>query len=115
MSFFKDFKADLSQAVNELLPEETQTGQDSMTEQPQMVDTITEDSPVFAQEDIANMLDNIDKQQEPDLDLIMPDLSVFDEPTPAAEPEAPAFAEPEPAPAVIEPAPVAEPEPVPVP
>ena len=64
MSFFKDFKADLSQAVNELLPDEAPAGQ-SMAEQPQMVDTITEESPVFAQEDLASMLDDIDAKPDP--------------------------------------------------
>ena len=37
MSFFKDFKDDLSQAVNELMPEEA-----APSAAPQMVDTISE-------------------------------------------------------------------------
>lgn len=61
MSFFKDFKEDLSQAVNELLPEEkNEPVNDFMAESPQMVDTITEDEPAFDKDEIANMLKNID-------------------------------------------------------
>ncbi len=61
MSFFKDFKEDLSQAVNELLPDEkNEPVKDFMAEPPQMVDTITEDEPVFDRDEIANMLKNID-------------------------------------------------------
>ena len=61
MSFFKDFKEDLSQAVNELLPEEkSEPARDIMAQPPQMVDTITEDEPVFDRNEIADMLKNID-------------------------------------------------------
>ncbi len=71
MSFFKDFKEDLSQAVNELLPEEkSEPVKDVMEEQPQMVDTITEEKTVFDRDEIADMLKNIDavsaqEQEEP--------------------------------------------------
>ena len=109
MSFFKDFKADLSQAVNELLPEENLTSSDIMSEEPQMVDTISEAAALF------------EKSEEPE--LVMPDLSVFDDASvmeqpvmeePAAEP---VFTEPAPAP-VVTPEPVVEPvftEPAPAP
>lgn len=61
MSFFKDFKEDLSQAVNELLPEEkSEPARDIMAQPPQMVDTITTDEPVFDRNEIADMLKNID-------------------------------------------------------
>lgn len=111
MSFFKDFKADLSQAVNELLPDEAPAQQDIMADEPQMVDTITEETPVYVQEDIASMLENLEKapqQSNPEVDLVMPDLSVFD--APAEEPAA----APEPEPVVPEPVAAPEPEPTPV-
>ena len=107
MSFFKDFKEDLSQAVNELLPEEKAEEAKSPApepEQPQMVDTFTEDEPVFGKDDIADMLKNIDAVP----------TEIEPEPVFAAEPAA----EPEPARViepVIEPEPVVEPEPVAVP
>ncbi len=112
MSFFKDFKADLSQAVNELLPDENPTmGQDIMSEEPQMVDTITDDKS-FEMDDLASMLDKMADEPVPvisepvmdqDVELVMPDLSVFDTvDEPAAEPN------------VVEPVvePVVAPEPV---
>lgn len=122
MSFFKDFKADLSQAVNELLPDETPS-RDIMSEEPQMVDTITDDDKTM--EDLASMLDKMGGEQapeveapvfEPEVELVMPDLSVFDtapEPTPIVEPVVEpvvleAAPEVEVAPAVVEVAPVAE-------
>lgn len=51
MSFFKDFKDDLSQAVNELLPE----GETDNFEEPEMVDTLTEESE-FDANDLEGML-----------------------------------------------------------
>ena len=108
MSFFKDFKADLSQAVNELLPDENPTvDQDIMSEEPQMVDTITDDQS-FEMDDLASMLDKMANEPVPvipdpvmdqDVELVMPDLSVFD-----------TVEEPVAEPAPVEP--VAEPEPV---
>ena len=92
MSFFKDFKADLSQAVNELLPDENRKGSDIMSEEPQMVDTISEAEALF------------EKNAEPE--LVMPDITAFEEPVP----------EPEPVPVFVpEPEPIPEPEPEPVP
>jgi cytoskeletal protein CcmA (bactofilin family) len=55
MSFFKDFKEDLSQAVNELMPEETDQGKDDM----QMVDTLTDEGE-FKEPSIEEMLKNIE-------------------------------------------------------
>ncbi len=65
MSFFKDFKEDLSQAVNELLPEEKSEepitlAEDIMDDQPQMVDTISESDAVFDKSDIADLLNNME-------------------------------------------------------
>ena len=61
MSFFKDFKEDLSQAVNELMPEES-TG--NAKEEAQMVDTLTVDTLTDDEDDnepsIEEMLSNIE-------------------------------------------------------
>ena len=51
MSFFKDFKDDLSQAVNELMPEEG----GAVAASPQMVDTISETSAPIGQDDLAEL------------------------------------------------------------
>ena len=108
MSFFKDFKEDLSQAVNELIPEETAA---PVAEAPVSID----------QDDLASMLNNIDSlvvsEPEP-----APAPAPVVEPVVAPEPVAPVFAEPTPAP-VVEPAPAptpvapvfAEPTPAPAP
>lgn len=102
MSFFKDFKDDLSQAVNELMPEE---GAKAAPE-PQMVDTITENAAPIGQDDLAELIKGLE------------------DPAPAAaEPifEEPAAPAPEPAPAPVAsapeaaPAPAAAPEPAPAP
>ena len=95
MSFFKDFKDDLSQAVNELMPEEGATGA-----APQMVDTISESSAPIGQDDLAELIKGLDDAPAAAAE------PVFEEPAPAPAPE------PEPAPA---PAPVPEPEPAPAP
>ena len=134
MSFFKDFKDDLSQAVNELMPEEstpvaaapvveTPVVEAPVVEAPQMVDTISEAAPAFAQDDIADMLKNIDAPAaesifdqavaaEPEVPEQPVEIPVYTE-APAHEPVAPVFApEPEPVPVVHEPvAPVFAPEP----
>ena len=93
MSFFKDFKDDLSQAVNELMPEESTPVAPVATPvapEPQMVDTISQAEPSFGQDDIADLLKNIDvPASEP----------MFE----AAEPVAPVT------PVPVETAPVAEP------
>ncbi len=97
MSFFKDFKDDLSQAVNELMPEEG-----ASDAAPQMVDTISETAAPIGQDDLAELIKGLD-----DTGAAEP---VFEEPAPAVE-TAPA-SEPEPVPA---PAPVAETAPAPAP
>ena len=99
MSFFKDFKADLSQAVNELLPDENPK-KDIMSEEPQMVDTISEAAALFER----------NETQE----FAMPNISAFDEApifTEAPAPEPVVIPEPAPEPVVI-PEPVPAPEPV---
>ena len=87
MSFFKDFKDDLSQAVNELMPEEG-----ASDAAPQMVDTISETAAPIGQDDLAELIKGLDD-------------------TGATEP---VFEEPAPAP-VAEPAPAPAPEPAPAP
>lgn len=103
MSFFKDFKDDLSQAVNELMPEEGATGA-----APQMVDTISESSAPIGQDDLAELIKGLDDTPAAAAE------PVFEEPAPAPAPapEPVPAPEPEPAPA---PAPVPEPEPAPAP
>lgn len=59
MSFFKDFKDDLSQAVNELMPEE---GASVETSAPQMVDTISEPAAQPSQDDLADLLKSLDAE-----------------------------------------------------
>ena len=113
MSFFKDFKDDLSQAVNELMPEEG-----AAQAAPQMVDTITESSNVIGQDDLAELIKGLDEPAaaapaEPMFEAAAP----APEPVAAPVPEPVAEPAPEPAPA-IEPAPVfadAAPEPAPAP
>ena len=104
MSFFKDFKADLSQAVNELLPDENPK-KDIMSEEPQMVDTISEAAALFER----------NETQE----FAMPNISAFDEApifTEAPAPEPVVIPKPVPAPEpVVIPEPVPAPEPVVIP
>ena len=58
MSFFKDFKDDLSQAVNELMPEEK-----TAEAAPQMVDTITEtENTVSEADELASLLATLDME-----------------------------------------------------
>ena len=100
MSFFKDFKDDLSQAVNELMPDEAAAGA-----APQMVDTISESSAPIGQDDLAELIKGLDEPAP------APAEAMF-EAAPAPEPVAPA---PEPAPAPApEPAPAPAPAPAPV-
>lgn len=99
MSFFKDFKDDLSQAVNELMPEEG-----ASDAAPQMVDTISETAAPIGQDDLAELIKGLD-----DTGAAEP---VFEEPAPAPVAEPAPAPEPEPVPA---PAPVAEPAPAPAP
>lgn len=103
MSFFKDFKDDLSQAVNELMPEEG-----ASDAAPQMVDTISETAAPIGQDDLAELIKGLD-----DTGAVEP---VFEEPAPAVEPAPAPEPEPVPAPApVAEPAPALAPEPAPAP
>ncbi|HKM22840.1 MAG TPA: polymer-forming cytoskeletal protein [Lachnospiraceae bacterium] len=67
MSFFKDFKDDLSQAVNELMPEDKNQVADDV----QMVDTLTEDNDV-SEPSIEEMLNNIEHM---DLDSLTAETS----------------------------------------
>ncbi len=99
MSFFKDFKDDLSQAVNELMPEEG-----SAAAAPQMVDTISEASAPIGQDDLAELIKGLDEPEA------APAEPIFEAAAPAPEPVAPA---PEPV-AVPEPAPAPAPAPAPV-
>ena len=95
MSFFKDFKDDLSQAVNELMPEE------GAAAAPQMVDTISEPAAPIGQDDLAELIKGLD---EPEASA--PADTMFEEAQPA-QPAPEPVAEPAPAPAPVpEPAPV---------
>ncbi len=98
MSFFKDFKDDLSQAVNELMPEEG-----AAAAAPQMVDTISEASAPIGQDDLAELIKGLDEPEA------APAEPIF-EAAPAPEPVATA---PAPEPVVVpEPAPAPAPAPV---
>ena len=104
MSFFKDFKEDLSQAVNELMPEETAA--------PAPAPVVEEPVASIGQDELASMLNNIESlvAEPTPAPVAEPVAPVVPEPAPV--PVQPVFAEPTPAPAAPV-APVA-PEPVPV-
>ncbi|MBR4574045.1 MAG: polymer-forming cytoskeletal protein [Lachnospiraceae bacterium] len=124
MSFFKDFKDDLSQAVNELMPEEG-----GAATAPQMVDTISEPSTPIGQDDLAELIKGLDEETaspaEPMFEkapepapavqstaVPVPEAAPVSAPEPAAAPAAEAAPAPAPAPApAVEPAP----EPVEIP
>ncbi len=101
MSFFKDFKDDLSQAVNELMPEEG-----GAAAAPQMVDTVSEPTAPIGQDDLAELIKGIDEPAAPAAAEPM-----FEAAVPAPEPVAAPAPEPVAAPA---PEPVAEPVAAPV-
>ncbi len=110
MSFFKDFKDDLSQAVNELMPEEG-----GAAAAPQMVDTISETSAPIGQDDLAELIKGLDEEAaapaEPMFETA-PEAAPAPEPVPEPAPAPAPAPEPVPAPA---PAPAPAPEPVPEP
>lgn len=126
MSFFKDFKEDLSQAVNELMPEDKVT---PVSEEPQMVDTITGSDNDATMDDISELLKQFDeaameqtkaKETEPviqDVQPVQPAMEpVFAQPEQPVMQEQPVFATPvqpifaEPVQPVVEQAPVVEPQ-----
>ncbi len=100
MSFFKDFKDDLSQAVNELMPEEA-----APSAAPQMVDTISESAAPIGQDDLAELVKGLDDaatvsepmfEAAPEVSSASVSVPVHESaPAPAPEPVAPA---PEPVP-----------------
>ena len=99
MSFFKDFKDDLNQAVNELMPEEN-----AAQAAPQMVDTISEPVAEAATDDmsfaelfktldanIAAAPETVETVSEPQAQAPKVEIPVYEEPAaPVAEPVAPA-------------------------
>lgn len=95
MSFFKDFKDDLSQAVNELMPEEA-----APSAAPQMVDTISESVAPIGQDDLAELVKGLDDATpaatEPMFEAA-PEVSSVSVSVPVNESE-PAAPAPEPAP-----------------
>ena len=98
MSFFKDFKEDLSQAVNELMPEETAAAAPEV-ETP-VVPVAEEPDTGFNPDELANMLKNIEEvQTEVSAPVVEPVAAPVIEAAPVVEPVA--------AP-VVEAAPVAE-------
>ncbi len=103
MSFFKDFKDDLSQAVNELMPEEG-----GASAAPQMVDTISEASTPIGQDDLAELIKGLDEPAAAPAEAMF-EASPAPEaaPAPAPAPE-PAVAEPAAATPAPEPAPAVE-------
>ena len=89
MSFFKDFKEDLSQAVNELMPEDKVA---PVSEEPQMVDTITGSDNAATMDDISELLKQFDTaaMEQPKVEEPAP---VFQETQPVAT--EPTFVQPE--------------------
>lgn len=98
MSFFKDFKEDLSQAVNELMPEESKAAPAAEA----VAEPAVEADTAFNPDDLADMLKNIEEVK----------TEAYTEPAVSAAPvEIQVPVEPAPAP-VVEAAPVVEPTPV---
>ena len=105
MSFFKDFKDDLSQAVNELVPEDDF---DSDFEEDEMVNTLEDDEPEAGDDlgAVSGLFGSVnDEEPEEEIPMEDPD-SLFAAAPEYEEPAAPAYSEPEPEP---EPQPVYEP------
>jgi len=98
MSFFKDFKEDLSQAVNELIPEEAAPAAEPVAASEPVVEA--EPDSAFNPDELADMLKKIDEVETE----VAAKEPRFVEPAPVAEPVAA-----EPVAAYAEPAPVAEP------
>ncbi len=104
MSFFKDFKEDLSQAVNELVPEDDF---DSEFEDDEMVNTLEDEEPADQDEleAVSGLFNTADEEpEEEEVPMGNPDDLFAAEPEPAAEPvftpepeEEPVYAQPEPA------------------
>ena len=109
MSFFKDFKDDLSQAVNELIPEddfESDFDDDEMVDTLEKEDTAAEDDDLEA---VGDLFDSSKEPEEEEVPIAEPE-SVFNMETPVEEPaEEPTYAA-----AFEEPAAEPEPEPEPV-
>ena len=111
MSFFKDFKEDLSQAVNELMPE------DHTADASSMVDTVKESEAGQGTDSLKDLLKNLEPEAEaapqPSSGESLA-ASLFDAaPMPAGEAAAPVFNEPAAAGPVFN-EPAAEPAPMPV-
>lgn len=105
MSFFKDFKDDLSQAVNELIPEDD-FDDDEMVDTLEKEDTAAEDDDLEA---VGDLFDSSKEPEEEEVPIAEPE-SVFNMETPVEEPaEEPTYAA-----AFEEPAAEPEPEPEPV-
>lgn len=105
MSFFKDFKEDLSQAVNELIPEDD-FDDDEMVDTLEKEDTAAEDDDLEA---VGDLFDSSKEPEEEEVPIAEPE-SVFNMETPVEEPaEEPTYAA-----AFEEPAAEPEPEPEPV-
>ncbi|MDO4189140.1 MAG: polymer-forming cytoskeletal protein [Lachnospiraceae bacterium] len=103
MSFFKDFKEDLSQAVNELMPEENTQAAEPVAPVVETADT------GFNPDDLADMLKNIEEVQtevEAPQSLSSDEAAILTQPVPTEEPVVPVA---EPVAPVMEAAPVVEP------
>ena len=100
MSFFKDFKEDLSQAVNELMPEEAAPAVETPVEAAP-VPAVEEADTGFNPDELANMLKNIEEVQTEVSEPVVEPVVAEAAPAPVVEPVvAPVAAEPAPAPAV---------------
>lgn len=93
MSFFKDFKDDLSQAVNELMPEESAA---PVAEAPQMVDTISEPVAQTSQsddEELASLLATLDAATAEDVSAVVEADVAAPAPAPAPSIDIPVYTE----------------------
>lgn len=90
MSFFKDFKEDLSQAVNELMPEEAAAAVETPVVETASVPVAEEPDTGFNPDELADMLKNIDEvQTEVSADAVAPtpvvEVPVVESVAPVAE------------------------------
>ena len=89
MSFFKDFKDDLSLAVNELLPGEDFELEEELEESPEMmVNTLEGDLDIESElSKLDGLLERVDKKEPAKQVQIQPEEPVLEKPAPAPKPK----------------------------
>ena len=90
MSFFKDFKDDLSLAVNELLPGDDLELEDELEDSPEMmVNTLEGDLDIESElSKLDGLLEHVDAPEEIKHVRIEPEEPVLEQPKPVKEPQA---------------------------